>query len=206
MRKIQTWLSALIVGACALVGVQIPKISQDYQRQFNVRYSVLSERMRNLEGRAKDIGETSDEYVEKHYLSNSDAEVQYQGDLIRADFQRLRGMQQQLADALACSEWRQPLYWLLHKDPQIATDTWHVYQFGFFYNWAALVYALAGAATGWLLLTLAGALLQKAARGASKLAFNFWCRVKRGLKRQKKGESTPHHAEAQGDEFEGPGD
>ena len=202
MRKIQVWLSALIVGACALVGVQIPKISQDYQRQFNVRYTVLGEQMRGLEVRAKTLGESPDEYVEKHYSNNADPEVQFQGQNIQADFQKLRSMHQKLADAQARSEWQQPLYWLFHRDPQIASDTWHVYQFGFFYNWAALIYAFAGAATGWLLLTLAGALVHKGARAMGTLALNIWCRIKRGFKRQKDEESLSRDIARHSDEFE----
>lgn len=183
MRKIRRWLRAIVVGLFALAGAQLPKISQDYQRQFSVRCSEISAQMRKVQARASGLGETPGEYIRKHFLANPDKEVAYQGHLMQENWNRFELMMGQLERSQTRRDWLQPLYWFFHQDFAIARDTWKTYEVGFIYTSATLVWAFAGGALGWLLLGLAHLLC--------KQLFNMAMRATGAMHRRLTGRPKP---------------
>ncbi len=155
MRKIRRWLRAIVMGLFALAGAQLPKISQDYQRQFSVRCNEISAQMQKVRSRALGLDETPSEYIRKHFLASPDKEVAYQGQLMQENWNRFELMTGQLERSQTKRDWLQPLYWFLHQDFAISRDTWKTYEVGFIYTSATLVWAFAGGALGLLLLGLA---------------------------------------------------
>lgn len=155
MQKIVRWLRVAFVSLFALAGAQLPKISQDYQRQFAVRCSEVGAQMQKVKLRAADLGETPNEYIRKHFLANIDQEVAFQGQLMQENWDRSELMKKQLERSQIQKEWLQPFYWFFHQDFAISRDTWKSYEVGFIYTSSTLIWGFAGVAAGWLLLSFA---------------------------------------------------
>lgn len=187
MRKFRAWCSALIVAACAVVGTQIPKISQDYQHQYEARCSELGEQVQDLESRAHKLGQLPAEYIDRHFSQSSDPEVQHQGMILESNLIRWRGMRAQIEKARARSEWRRPLFWFYQKSAR--SEPLSSYEFELGFSLATLIWALGGAAAGWLTLTLVGALIQKGVRSIGNLSRSIWRRVQQVF-------APPHHERA----------
>lgn len=162
MLKIRRWLKTAFVIAFALIGAQLPKMSQDYQRQFSVRCSELSTHMQKVCSRAEGLGEIPEEYIRKHFLANGDEEVAFQGRLMLENWDRYALMKAQIEKSKMTREWLQPLYWILHQDVTIARDTWKTYEVGFTYTLTTFVWGCAGALLGLSLFGLARSLIHKA--------------------------------------------
>lgn len=179
MHRIKSWLFTCIVGAFALGGAQLPKITQDYQRQYKVRFSELRDQVVKTEERAQVLNEDPMEYIQRHFLQNTDDEVVFQGRMIEENLKRFERMRSQLGESDKYREWVRPFYWLWSKDAKIAQDTWKSYQFGFIYSPATLIWAVIGAGLGGLLLALVGGIAQSFLESIRRGALAVWRKVRR---------------------------
>ncbi len=174
MHRIKSWLNALIVGGFALGGAQLPKITQDYQHQYKVRFSELRDQVAKTEVRAKVLQEEPMEYIQRHFLQNPDLEVAYQGRILEGNLKRFERMRIQLQESDQYREWLRPFFWLWSKDSKIAQDTWSTYQFGFVYSSATAIWAVIGACLGGILVALAGGIAQKCILSLRACGAAFW--------------------------------
>ena len=148
------WLNGLFdrifVVAGAVLFSQVPHFFQHYTQRLGGHVAELRLQIEALQQAAEKSGKNVHEYVQK-FLSQSDLDFTYQGELMRSMFTRYTDLDQAYDSLIHSTVFTRPIVFLRHLQLDIAQMTLSDFTFGLTFTVEALVYALIGLGFGYLL-------------------------------------------------------
>jgi hypothetical protein len=158
------WLNGLIdrifVVAGAVLFSQAPHFLQHYTQRLGGHVAELRLQIEALRLAAEKSGKSVHEYVQK-FLSQTDLDFTYQGEVMRSMFTRYTDLDQAYFSLIHSTVFTRPFVFLKHLQLDIAKMTLADFTFGVTLTVEALLYALAGMGFGYFVYRVLSGIVAK---------------------------------------------
>lgn len=146
----------VVVGLiCGAVTAQGPEFIQQYTQRLGGWRDAYFVDIAELEARAKNLGQTRDEYIAA-LRANEEAEAQQEGAHWAQKVVSLDALIKAYSDLAGASSWMRVPVFIEHYNPELAARTWTAYKPAVPTTMEGAAYGGVGFLGGWLLVFLGG--------------------------------------------------
>lgn len=146
-------MDRLFVITGAIVGGQIPLFISQYVQRLGGHVDELNRLINNIKILADQSNKTLEQYIDK-FRASSDPDFSGQGEFMLKLVKRWESLNQALQDLIQSDSWNRLFMFLKGLQGDIASSTWHSFQFGIQLTPEGFVYMAIGAIFGFLLYQL----------------------------------------------------